>query len=181
MKLLNDTHFKDPYMMLRKFAAVAALLLPLLAGAASKDSLPVAAPALSFSDAQGPTYTLDSLKGQVVVMSYWFTDCAPCVQEVPILNRIVDKFAGRKVLFLAPAFDSKEKVATFLKTHPLKYKTIFAADDRLTDIFPNGNIMFPLHVIVSKDGKIVYRKPGTADLTEISLAIESALAQDGGR
>lgn len=174
---------KDHSMMFRKFAAMAALLLPLLAGAATvaRDSLPVAAPALSFSDMQGPSYTLDSLKGQVVVMSYWFTDCAPCVQEVPILNQIVDKFAGKKVLFLAPAYDSKEKVAAFLKTHPLKYKTIFTADDKLSDIFPNGNIMFPLHVIVGKDGKIVYRKPGTADLKEISLAIESALAQGGGR
>ena len=38
--------------------------------------------------------------GCVFVYNFWFTACAPCVAEIPALNLVVEKFAGRRVYFV---------------------------------------------------------------------------------
>jgi len=59
--------------------------------------------ALEFSvkDMDGKSFELSELKGKVVVINFWFVNCKPCVDEMPGLNKIVEKFKNNQnVIFL---------------------------------------------------------------------------------
>ena len=47
-------------------------------------------PDFVFKDILGNTYTPEDIKGKVVVINFWFMSCAPCIEEMPELNKIVD-------------------------------------------------------------------------------------------
>jgi peroxiredoxin len=166
-------------MKFKKFAVVASLGLPLFASAsAAKVLLPsVAAPDLSYKDIQGTVHSVASAKGKVLVLNYWLPKCPPCVRELPALNKLVDSFAADKVIFLAPAFDTRENVEGFLKAHPMKYKPAFSANDNAMQLYPDGNIVFPLHVVIGHDGTIVYRRTGEVNEKALTQAIKRAVKQ----
>jgi cytochrome oxidase Cu insertion factor (SCO1/SenC/PrrC family) len=42
---------------------------------------------LSFEDNDGLKFNLNNLKGKVIVLNFWFTQCKPCVAEFPELNK----------------------------------------------------------------------------------------------
>ncbi|MDI3321735.1 TlpA family protein disulfide reductase [Pinibacter soli] len=59
------------------------------------------APSFSVVDVDGVKYDLQELKGKVVVLNFWFIGCAPCKKEMPELNKLVEKYKSKNVVFLA--------------------------------------------------------------------------------
>ncbi|MBV4359539.1 TlpA family protein disulfide reductase [Pinibacter aurantiacus] len=59
------------------------------------------APLFSVTDVDGVKYDLHELKGKVVVLNFWFIGCAPCKKEMPELNKLVEKYKAKDVVFLA--------------------------------------------------------------------------------
>ena len=49
---------------------------------------PIPAPPTAFSDGSGARATVRDFKGEVVLVNFWATWCAPCVAEMPALNRL---------------------------------------------------------------------------------------------
>ncbi|MGK0324190.1 MAG: thiol-disulfide isomerase/thioredoxin, partial [Psychroserpens sp.] len=62
---------------------------------------------LILEDIEGNSHTLESLKGKVVVINFWFINCKPCVAEIPDLNKLKAKFNNKDAVFVAIALDSK--------------------------------------------------------------------------
>jgi thiol-disulfide isomerase/thioredoxin len=52
-------------------------------------------PAAEFWDVQGGGHRFDELQGQPLVVNYWATWCAPCIQEIPELNAFAEEQAGK--------------------------------------------------------------------------------------
>ncbi len=106
------------------------------------------------TDMQGNTYSNKDLKGKVVVFNFWFIGCVPCVEEMPVLNKLVEKYKDQDVVFLAVTYDKKSEVSTFLKNHEFDYQIIpentqFAIDYSL--------MAYPDHMIVDKKSVIQYK------------------------
>src|SRR5215207_201627 len=60
------------------------------------------------TDINGKNVNLKNLKGKVIVLNFWFINCAPCRSEIPLLNALVDSFkTNDKVVFVAVALDDK--------------------------------------------------------------------------
>ena len=78
----------------------------------------------SVTDISGNKYSLEKLKGKIIVLNFWFVECKPCVMEIPDLNDLVEKYKGKEVVFLAFATNNKSKIESFLKTRTYKYKII---------------------------------------------------------
>ncbi|WP_460974076.1 peroxiredoxin family protein [Spirosoma migulaei] len=57
-------------------------------------------PLSTFKTLTGESYDSASLAGNIVVINFWFMGCAPCRSEMPALNRLVDEYKGKNVLFL---------------------------------------------------------------------------------
>lgn len=58
--------------------------------------LGVAAPNFQASTLDNKKIELSKLKGQVVVLNFWFTRCQPCIEEMPGFNKLVDFYANKK-------------------------------------------------------------------------------------
>ena len=58
--------------------------------------------------------------GKVVVLEFWATTCAPCVEVIPHLNELAEKYQNQPVLFIAVTDDEKAVVQRFLKKNPIK-------------------------------------------------------------
>ena len=68
-----------------------------------------------FRSVDGQKRVLSSLKGKVVILSFWATWCEPCVEEFPSLIRLLDAFPGKIVLLAVSQDEKKEDVVKFVK------------------------------------------------------------------
>ncbi len=71
---------------------------------------------------QGPSINeirWDKLKGKVVVLEFWNTACAPCIEAIPHLNELVGQFSNR-VVFISISDDNGDYLKKFLKRKPIK-------------------------------------------------------------
>ncbi len=84
----------------------------------AKKGLP--APAISLKKLIGAPApelkSLEELKGKVVVLEFWATWCEPCVDALPALNLLAERFRGQPVVFLHITDESEADVREFLKT-----------------------------------------------------------------
>jgi len=127
-----------------------------------------AAPKFEFVDLKGHRYNQENTKGKILVMKFWFIGCVACVQEMPEVNKIVDKYKGRKdMLFISLASDKAKPLNKFLKNTTFKYETVANADDYMVDSL--GIKAFPSHLIIGKDGKI---KKYTMEYAEVGRQLE---------
>ena len=108
---------------------------------------------LAMTDIHGNLYTSESLKGKIIVLDFWFTTCAPCIEEMPELNKIREEFGTDEVAYFGITFSEKEKVEKFLERVKYDY-TIVADSKSLCDRF--GIKFYPTTLVIDKKGKIVY-------------------------
>lgn len=125
----------------------------------------------------GQKVTLESLKGKVVLINFWFINCPPCRMEIPDLNELKAEYAGKNVEFLAITFDPKNQVSEFLQKIPFDFQ-IFPNAQKVIETY--GIQGFPTSVVINKHGKVVDSKMGGSMniKEELKAFIEEAFAQD---
>ncbi len=123
------------------------------------------APDFNFIDLQGNSYNIESLKGKIVVINFWFIKCSACLKEMPDLNKMVDKYKDKPVVFLAVTFDQADKVTEFLTKKEIKLNVI--PNERKT--ITNFKIQFfPTNIIINKEGDVAYAQDGfTKDMIKV--------------
>lgn len=62
----------------------------------------------------------DELKGKAVVLEFWGTDCAPCVDNIGHMNELVEKFKDKPVVFIQVSREQESTVKDFLGAHIMK-------------------------------------------------------------
>ena len=113
-------------------------------------------PDFTLTDLSDTTHTSESIKGKVVVINLWFTACAPCIHEMPELNKIVEEYKENDdVLFLAFALDPKgSRLDKFLKKHKFDYNIIPDSQEYVTkNLNPPG---YPTHIVLDKNSNVVF-------------------------
>src|SRR5437899_7740869 len=96
---------------------------------------------------------LDNLRGQVVVLEFWATWCAPCLAALPHLNELADKFKDKPVRFIAVTEENEAIVAPFLKRREMKGWVGLDTDQSVTKLYANE--IFPTTVVIDRNSKIV--------------------------
>lgn len=142
-----------------------------------KPVAPPPAPAFRVSSIDGKTFDSEKLKGKIVVLNLWFIGCPNCVEEIKLLNKIVDEYRDRDVVFIGLTTDDKSKLEKFLKKNPFNYNIVpkamptilsFGEPDKNGEI----NIPFPMHVVVDRSGKIVVRRSGIKGLDAVKAELK---------
>ena len=64
------------------------------------------------------TYTLEDLKGKVVLINLWFVGCPPCVAEIPMFNELQNEFSKRDFVILSFALDDNKSIEEFIQKRP---------------------------------------------------------------
>ena len=107
-----------------------------------------------------------NLEGKIGVINFWFVSCKPCVEEIPKLNRLVDKFKNEPVAFIAPSIDNKKTLEFFSNEKEFSYQ-ILMQSKKLNKAL--GIISYPTHIIIDKKGKIREIIFGASDNIDLKL------------
>src|SRR6185295_7104772 len=66
-----------------------------------------AEPPPSFSNLDGGPTNLRDLEGRVVVLNFWATWCVPCLEEMPLLDRLHREYSAKGVTFVGASADDE--------------------------------------------------------------------------
>jgi thiol-disulfide isomerase/thioredoxin len=98
-------------------------------------------------------FNIDSLTGKVVFLNFWFTRCKPCIEEMPLLNKIVSEYKKEDIVFLSFANEDSVILKNFLQSTKFDFKVTPNGGRILIDTFKLFSI-WPTNVIIDKQGKI---------------------------
>ena len=140
------------------------------------DGKPVA-PAFKVTSIDGKIFDSASLKEKIVVLNLWFINCPNCVAEIKLLNKLVDAYKDKDVVFIGLATNKKAELEKFLKKNPFKYNIVPQAIQTILSFGePDKNgaidIAFPMHVVIDRDGAIVVRRSGMKGLGDVQNELE---------
>ena len=95
----------------------------------------------------GKILNSESLKGKPTVINFWFIYCAPCIEEMPILNEIKNEF-GNEVNFIAITYHTQKEIHEFLNYTDFNFIHIADGQDYIKKI---GQIGYPKTLILDKN------------------------------
>jgi thiol-disulfide isomerase/thioredoxin len=125
---------------------------------------PVPAPSLVFQGLEGGETTLTAFRGKVVLVNFWATWCAPCVREMPSLQRLHDALAGEGFAVLAVSEDrgGAGVVAPFLARLDLQRLPVYLdPKGRLARAFALKGL--PTSFVIDRQGRVVAGLVGPAE------------------
>lgn len=116
-------------------------------------------PDFTVKDAAGKELRLTSLKGTPVLINLWATWCAPCVAELPALNRLAAKRGkGLKVVTVSQDMAKLETVAPFLKDKAPLLEPWLDPEGELTSHYETT--ILPTSIYYDAQGREVWRYIG---------------------
>jgi len=125
---------------------------------------PLPVPDIRFLDADGKEKTLKDFKGQVVLVNFWATWCAPCIRELPSLDRLQAEMGGKDFTVLAVSVDrgGAETAAPFLEKHGWKNLAV-NVDRQMALSRALGVRGMPTTFLVSRSGAVMGLFVGPAE------------------
>lgn len=116
------------------------------------------APDFTFTDKKGKLIRLSDLKGKLLFIDVWGTWCAPCIEEIPFIAKLQEKYRNNpNVMIMSIACDkesARSKWKAFLKKHKemnwAQYLITPEGDKILNDVYHVQGI--PRFIIIDKQG-----------------------------
>lgn len=131
------------------------------------DNLPT--PPLALSDPAGQEWNLQRLRGKVVVLNFWASWCAPCIDELPLLNDLAHSAAetGELVILGVNFKDSTAVIQRFSSAHPFQYPILLDKSGAYFKQWTTG--VLPTTVLIDRHGRARWRIVGALDPADAHL------------
>lgn len=112
--------------------------------------------AISMDDIAGKPQALAAWRGKNVVVNFWATWCAPCVDEMPELSALQKELAPTGVQIIGLGVDTADNMRTFAGKYKIAYPLYVAGigGAELSRGFGNQTGGLPFTVIIGADGSI---------------------------
>ena len=122
---------------------------PLLAG--------FPAPVFEDVDSAGNDFSLEALRGDILVLDFWASWCGPCIYELPTLENIVEEFEAERVRVIGINLDrSRSSFLSAVDTYEISYRQIYDSDDGpIGDLYRIDGI--PMTYVIDRSGVIRVR------------------------
>ena len=138
------------------------------------------APDFKLNDLTGKPFKSSQLQGSVVLLDLWATWCEPCIADIPMLNRLHEKFGSRglKVVGIAVESGWAKDIKPHVAKLGIKYPVLVGTEKIVEQYEMIG---FPTTYLMGRDGKLVKKYLGTlpdqekAKETEMERDIEALL------
>lgn len=122
--------------------------------------------AASFPDLSGRVRRLSEWRGRVTLFNFWATWCAPCREEMPLLDAAASKF-GLSVVGIG--IDHASKIREFVANIGVRYEMLVAEVQAIDLMRALGNASggLPFTVVLDRAGRIAARKLGPLSAEEL--------------
>ena len=138
-------------------------------------------PPLDVRTLKGEEVSLESLRGEVVVVNFWASWCEPCIAEMPSLARLADRMSDKPLKVVTVNYaESREKIDLFLAKTGLALPVVADHQGEAADAWGVGGV--PMTFIVDKAGRVRYKAFGerTWDSGDSVARIQKLLAEKSG-
>ena len=129
------------------------------------------------ADVKGGTQSLEQWRGQVLVVNYWATWCAPCREEIPGFVRLQERYGSRGLQFVGIAIDQPDKVAEFASEFRINYPLLLGGLEAIELLRQAGNRagVLPYTLVIDRKGNLVSREPGGLKEARLEYLIQPLL------
>jgi len=137
------------------------------------------APDIDLKTLDGQPFRLHQMRGKVVLVNFWATWCEPCVEEMPSLQKLRDRFARAPFEIIAVNLQEGEpRIRGFLKKVPVTFPIVRDTDGAVTRTWQAR--VFPTSYLIDAEGRIRYVLVGATDWSapELARAVEALLPRE---
>ena len=155
-------------------AAILALLIFLGISLSNKTQ----APTITFTTIEGKKISMADLKGKVVLVNFWATDCPGCIKEMPDLIKTYNdyKSKGLEIISVAMPYDPPAQVLNYTRQKALPFPVMHDGFSEVTQAFGGVNLT-PTAFIFDKKGKRLQRTIGELDFPKLYQLLNIELAK----
>lgn len=134
------------------------------------------APDVTFNTLEGDTITTQDLRGKVVLVKFWATDCTTCVAQMPgtIERHKALASRGYETIAVAMKHDPEDYVRNFTESRQLPFHVAMDTDGSLAKAFDDVK-MTPTTFLLDKQGHIIKRYLGNYDEENLMATVNQAL------
>ena len=132
---------------------------------------------LSFDTPDGGSIELSTLRGKPLVVNFWATWCAPCVREMPEIDRFYMDHRSKGIQVLGLAIDSPTPVREFLGRVKVRFPIGLAGLDGTELVRQLGNERggLPFTVALTAEGHVLKTKLGETNYEELAVWVEKLI------
>ena len=128
--------------------------------------------------ARGGEHRLRDTRGSVVLVNFWATWCPPCVEEIPSMNRLAERYEKRDFQIMSVNFmESAETILTFMEQVDVDFPVLLdpqGATSHAWNVFA-----FPTSFLLDRSGRIRYSVNSAIDWNEEEvISVIDALVDD---
>jgi len=128
---------------------------------------------LRFPDATGREQPLLQWRGQILVLNFWASWCAPCREEIPDFIALRTQYHPNGVEFVGIAIDNSANVVQFLQRLPVNYPILVGegAAHNLARQLGNPSGALPYTIVLDRDGQVVLSHLGRLPRATLEQAL----------
>lgn len=132
-------------------------------------------PDFTLNDSSGKPVSLSELRGDVVLLNFWATWCAPCRVEIPIFIGFQQAYRNRNFVVLGVALDEDgwNAVRPYADAKKINYPLV-VGDDRISELF-GGLKAVPTTLIIDRLGRVAAVHVGLCKKDEYEADIKAVL------
>jgi len=128
-------------------------------------------PEIGLTDMRGTRVDAAALKGKVVIVDFWASWCAPCKEEMPVLERLYKKYKARGLVIVGVSVDQElGNVKSFLKQLPVSFNIVHDADHKVAGRFKPPRM--PSSYVADRNGIVRHVHAGFRDEDAAKLEAE---------
>lgn len=135
------------------------------------------APELTFNTIEGKKITMSSLKGQIVLVNFWATDCPGCIAEMPKLVETYNTYhaKGLEIIAVAMPTDPISQVQNYAQKNKLPFPVVHDGDGEITAHFDDVRLT-PTTFMIDQQGHLMGKIIGEMDFTALRSQLDKSLA-----
>ncbi len=137
-------------------------------------------PDATFTTIHGERVPTASLRGKVVLVNFWATDCDICVKEMPRLVQTYAKYRGRglEAVAVAMPYDPPSHVIAYAQREALPFRVAIDPYGETAKSFGDVRLT-PTTFVLDREGRVLKRYVGEPDFAELERVIDGALRNAG--
>lgn len=127
----------------------------------------------SLKDANGQEQQLGQWKERALIVNFWATWCAPCVDEMPELSALQQEISSQNIQILGIGIDSASNIADFAKKYRISYPLYVGGinGSELSRALGNQGGGLPFTVIIGRDGQVKKTYLGRLKMDELRKSL----------